>query len=206
MRLLASLPPLLCSLLPTIGLVPRLSSWCKASKNLPSPLLLALLRGHSGRKLLESCIGNSSSTSRRDCAGGRGAALPAAACLHHSAFHASLGVQCVGDHAHVGMVTVRTPLAATACCCLLVPLFRRGGEDLLCLCLYHVRGSCGQCVCGVRRREGGEGGREGGEGGKGRPGYTSHSKSLLSAPSSLGASASLDPHPFHPCQPHTSLT
>jgi hypothetical protein len=42
-------------------------------------------------------------------------------------------------------------------------------------------GSCGQYVCGVGRRKGGEGGSEGGEGGRGRRGCTSHENTLLSA-------------------------
>jgi hypothetical protein len=82
------------------------------------PPLTALLRG-AGRGSLDSCsINSTSSTSRGDGGGGRVAVLPAAAC-HHSAFHASFGVQCVGDHARVGgadCYAARAWACAAACC------------------------------------------------------------------------------------------
>jgi hypothetical protein len=98
MWLLASLPPLLCALLfPTIGLVVLgLLPVCQAIERRRPPLRV-FLRGNAGR----GCIGKSSSLSRRDGAGGRGAVLPAATrLLHHSVLHASLWV---GDHVGGGV-------------------------------------------------------------------------------------------------------
>jgi hypothetical protein len=102
MRLFAALPPLLCVLLPTTGLVVFcLLPVCQGIKRHRSRLQ-AFLRGKTGR----SCIGKSSSlSSRGDGAGGRVAVLPVPTCpLHQSAFHGSLRVECVGDHVGVGLL------------------------------------------------------------------------------------------------------
>jgi hypothetical protein len=61
------------------------------------------------------------------------------------------------------------------------------------------------CAGSEGGREGREGAREGREGGDGEAVHHMVTPCYL-PPYSLGASASLDFHPFQPCQPHTRIT
>ena len=171
-RVLASLTPHLCGPLPTIGLVVCLPSRCQASGSLPSPLLVALLRGNAGLGPLDNCIGDSSPTSRRDGAGGHGAVLPTAASFVGGAVCGGPYVCWYGASADS---TAATCLLLVAC-----SLLERGGPFMP-LPVWV----CAWLVCVLGQREGGKGGRGWRKGTEG--------ERLSIRPYSLGGLVSLAP-------------